>query len=159
MPGTTLVEVNQIRFIEKIKVNTGKNMFRKPSIQCNHYHGYSSTNCNKNAVCVKCVGPHITKEYTKSLDVLPTCTNCKGNHTANYFKFPALLSYLAKKNSYKTLQHPNPHHTSSHFLQSQIQKNQLRIFTKTSHTNFFIYTNVLTEQSESTASHLNTGNR
>ncbi|KOX75859.1 hypothetical protein WN51_13343 [Melipona quadrifasciata] len=53
--------------------------------------------CNKNAVCVKCAKPHNTKECTKFLDVSPTDTNCRGNHTANYSKYFALLAYLAKK--------------------------------------------------------------
>ena len=46
----------------------------------------------------------------------PTCTNCQRNHT-NYSKCPALLAYLAKRNSYKNQQLPNTY--SPHQLAPQ----------------------------------------
>ena len=119
VPGITLAKVNQVRFVENIKVYWEKYESRKPYIQ--YYrcqaHDHSSTNCNKNAVCVKCAGSHNTKECTKSFGAPPTCSNCQGNHTANYSKCPALLFYLAKKTTFKT-QHLNSFHPCSHFLRT-----------------------------------------
>ena len=56
-PGTTLARVNQVRFIENLKVYWEKFESRKPVIQCYRCqaHGHTSTNCNKVAKCVKCV--------------------------------------------------------------------------------------------------------
>ena len=83
-PGTTLARVNHVRFIKNIKIYWGKYETRKPVIQCYwcQVHGHSSTNCNKNA------RSHDTRTCVKTLDVPPTCANCKEAHPANFSKCP-----------------------------------------------------------------------
>ena len=105
-PGATLTKINHIRFVQNLKIYWEKFDSRKPTIQCYRCqaHGHSSTNCNKKAVCVKCAGPHNTRECTKTKDVPPTCCNCRGTHPANYSKCPALIAFLAKRQNPKPQQ-------------------------------------------------------
>ena len=48
---------------------------------------------------MKCAGPHDTRKCSKTLDIPPTCANCKGQHPVNFSKCPALLAFLTKRNS------------------------------------------------------------
>ena len=103
-----MAQINHIRFIERIKIYWEKFESRKPTIQCFrcHAHSHTSANCNKKAVCVKCAGEHESRSCKKTLDVPPTCANCKGNHPVNFSQCPALLAFLAKKNAHSTTMKP-----------------------------------------------------
>ena len=100
-PGTSLVRINQVRFIENIKIYWEKYESNRPTIQCYRCqaHGHTSVNWNKTAKCVKCAGTHDTRNCTKTPETPSTCTNCGGNHPANFSKCLALLAFLAKRNS------------------------------------------------------------
>lgn len=56
--------------------------------------GHIAKNCNKTPKCVKCAGPHPTKECKKSLDTAPECTNCHGAHPASFRKCEAYARQL-----------------------------------------------------------------
>ena len=85
-PGITMAQINQIRFIERIKIYWEKFESRKPTIQCfrGQAHGHISANCNKRAACVNCVGEHDSRTCKKTLDVPPTCANCKENQRTSF---------------------------------------------------------------------------
>lgn len=61
--------------------------------------GHGSSNCFKQAVCVKCAGKHHTKDclMKKGDGSAPKCVNCNNEHPANYSKCPALEAYLKEK--------------------------------------------------------------
>ena len=44
----------------------------------------------------------------KTLDVSPTCANCKENHPANFSQCPSLLAFLSKKNAHSITMRPTP---------------------------------------------------
>ena len=79
-PGITLANVNQVRFIEHIKVYWEKFESRKPTIQCYRCktHGHFSMNCNKNAVYVKCVGPTTRRSALKPQTPRPPAQTVRG---------------------------------------------------------------------------------
>ncbi|GBO09145.1 Nucleic-acid-binding protein from transposon X-element [Araneus ventricosus] len=49
---------------------------------------HSSRFCTRDAVCVKCAGPHESKSCTKPKDTPAKCGNCSGDHTANFSGCP-----------------------------------------------------------------------
>ena len=51
--------------------------------RCQQY-GHTRTYCNKPFACVKCGGPHNSKDCSKRKDTLAKCTLSGGNHPANY---------------------------------------------------------------------------
>ncbi|KAJ4436995.1 hypothetical protein ANN_17127 [Periplaneta americana] len=59
---------------------------RKTIVQCMRCQQFGHTRnfCNQTARCVKCEGLHPTEKCNKPKDTPPICTNCKGNHPANY---------------------------------------------------------------------------
>lgn len=59
---------------------------RKTVVQCMRCQQFGHTRnfCNQTARCVKCEGLHPTEKCNKPKDIPPVCTNCKGNHPANY---------------------------------------------------------------------------
>ncbi|XP_078048828.1 uncharacterized protein LOC144476106 [Augochlora pura] len=108
-PGTSFNAVNKIGHLFYTKVYWEKFFSRKNYTQCFRCQafGHSSKNCNLPPKCVKCAGSHLTKTCTKPKDTPATCSNCHGNHTANYTQCPALIKYIAKKTpTTKTLIQP-----------------------------------------------------
>ena len=55
----------------------------KQCFKCQQFN-HVSKNCHLNSCCVKCAGPHDTKQCTKPLTEKPKCANCNKDHTANY---------------------------------------------------------------------------
>ena len=112
-PGSTLAMVNHVWFIENLKIYWEKYESNEPAIQCYRCqaHGhYVRVNRNKTAKCVKCAGPHDTRNCTKTADTPPMCVNCKGVHPANYSKCPA---FLVKRNTHKMQLKPTYHSFST----------------------------------------------
>ena len=101
-PGTSLSQIKHTRYIEHIKIYWEKYENPKPTVHCFRCraHSHTSANCNKKVVCFKCVGAHYTRNCNKTRETPATCANCKGDHTANFSKFPALLDFLSKRNPY-----------------------------------------------------------
>ncbi|CAD1470616.1 unnamed protein product, partial [Heterotrigona itama] len=101
---TTVVSKGLIKLPETRICNNIKNQGLNPAMHTNPLfnvsvvkHTGTSANCNKEAVCVKYAGLHDSRTCKKTLDILATCANCKGNYPANYSKCAALLAFLAKK--------------------------------------------------------------
>lgn len=73
---------------------------------------HASSNCNANPRCVKCAGPHLSKDCTRANhcpDSPPVCANCAGNHTANYRgckMFPLPNGKSGKKDSNPRVRNP-----------------------------------------------------
>jgi len=68
----------------KIKVEESHK--RREIIQCSkcQEYGHLKGYCAYPPRCVRCADFHPTSQCTQSKDSPPTCTLCKGNHTANY---------------------------------------------------------------------------
>lgn len=72
------------------------NVKRYPSlnlVQCFKCHrfGHSSLNFGYALWCIKCIEQHLAKNCPKPLEITLKCTNCQGNPTTNYKKYPKLL--------------------------------------------------------------------
>jgi sulfite reductase alpha subunit-like flavoprotein len=52
-------------------------------MRCQQY-GHTKTYCNKSFMCVKCGGPHNSKECNKHKDMPAKCSICGGSRPANY---------------------------------------------------------------------------
>lgn len=52
-------------------------------MKCQEF-GHSKNYCMKQEKCVRCEGLHSTTACPKPTSAPPVCTNCRGNHTANY---------------------------------------------------------------------------
>ena len=91
-PGTTLAQINHVRFIKNIKIYWEKYESHKPTIQCFRYQAQVVK--LQQETSVKCAGKHDTSSCNKTPETSPTCANCKGAHPVNYFQYPA---FLAKK--------------------------------------------------------------
>ncbi|GBN58245.1 Nucleic-acid-binding protein from transposon X-element [Araneus ventricosus] len=50
---------------------------------CQQYF-HSSRQCTRDPVCLKCAGPHPTRQCQKQTDTPAKCALCGGDHTANY---------------------------------------------------------------------------
>lgn len=66
--------------------------------QCHRCQGYGhgASFCAVAPACVKCAGPHLTRDCTKKIEQPPKCVNCGGAHPANYrscTKSPNAASY------------------------------------------------------------------
>lgn len=59
----------------------------KGILQCHRCQlfGHSAINCRATPACVKCAGPHLTRDcsHEEKIDK-PLCSNCAGSHPANY---------------------------------------------------------------------------
>jgi hypothetical protein len=74
-------------------------------LRCQSY-GHTRKYWMKTFNCVKCAGPHDTKDYSKPKDAPTTCVLCKGAHPANY-KGPNVYLHLLKL-KYKDTYSNNP---------------------------------------------------
>ncbi|BES89815.1 Associated with zinc fingers [Nesidiocoris tenuis] len=74
---------------------------KKTVIQCTkcQSYGHSKNYCHRRPKCVKCDGLHATESCPKQANLPPVCTNCKGNHTANYKGCPIHVN-LQKQRKY-----------------------------------------------------------
>lgn len=68
------------------------------SVQCYRCQGFghSSSNCNYPQRCVKCTTIHETGKCPKTLEEKPKCSNCQGEHPANYRQCPHFVNYVSK---------------------------------------------------------------
>ena len=81
----------------KIRVEPYKSKDIIQCYKCQRYN-HSERSCHANPRCVKCAGPHVTRQCTKALTTKDLkCVNCMGNHTANYRGCPVYLQHKGKK--------------------------------------------------------------
>ncbi|GFW76893.1 nucleic-acid-binding protein from transposon X-element [Trichonephila clavipes] len=60
---------------------------------------YSSEVCHLPPRCVRCAGPHLAKDCTRSFDEPMKCANCSGEHAANCSRCPKHPNNAKRKNS------------------------------------------------------------
>ncbi|CAH1105260.1 unnamed protein product [Psylliodes chrysocephalus] len=67
-------------------------------IQCHNCQqwGHATSNCGRNARCLKCAGDHHTRTCLKTPDTPATWANCGGDHPANYSKCPNYVEKLER---------------------------------------------------------------
>lgn len=65
-------------------------------VKCQEF-GHSKNYCHKKERCVKCDGAHSTQMCPKPSSTPPTCTNCRGPHTANYRGCPVHVQLQKSK--------------------------------------------------------------
>ena len=86
--GKHLFNITKLLFItisaEALKPNNLKSQCHR----CQRF-GHASSSCNIPFRCVKCSGPHNSRDCAKPHEVTPTCCNCRRPHTANYRGCPA----------------------------------------------------------------------
>ena len=77
--------------------------------QCKRCQAYGHTRnyCHRIPRCVRCLGEHLTENCESPKDSPPKCTNCKGNHTANYKQCPYYKTLISKKQAVSTTGHNN----------------------------------------------------
>lgn len=101
-------DLKNIRYINRVVVRW--EYYKQPTgtTQCQNcqLYGHGSRNCRLASKCVKCGGDHITKNCDVDVDAdskkLLKCTNCNGNHSANYSKCPCRLEYIKLKQNLST---------------------------------------------------------
>ncbi|GFW56117.1 probable RNA-directed DNA polymerase from transposon X-element [Trichonephila clavipes] len=59
---------------------------------------HSSEVCHLPPRCVRCAGPHLAKDCTRSFDEPLKCANCSGEHAANWSRCPKHPKNAQKKN-------------------------------------------------------------
>lgn len=85
--------ISMIFMIERFKPNTSSGT---QCYLCQHL-GHASKNCNLPERCVKCIGPHATKDCSKKERTSPAqCCNCNEPHAANFRQCPVRVSYLQR---------------------------------------------------------------
>ncbi|GBN80876.1 Nucleic-acid-binding protein from transposon X-element, partial [Araneus ventricosus] len=74
---------------------------RKGPSQCWRCQGFfhSSAGCCLPQKCVKCAGPHTAKECPFAFDDKLTCSNCAGDHAANWRQCPKFPKQGGKKSA------------------------------------------------------------
>ena len=92
-PGTELRNVYRIQKLCHCIISWERFKNSRPIQECFNCQafGHSSKFCGKPARCVKCDKPHSTKECTKPPGTPPKCTNCSGDHPANFTGCPKSL--------------------------------------------------------------------
>lgn len=102
------------------------------SVQCYRCQGFghSSSNCNYHQKCVKCVTIHEQGKCPKTEEEKPKCTNCQGEHPANYRQCPNYVNYVSKlelnrskQNITKPITRPKTVFTSPNISYSNMTKN------------------------------------
>lgn len=78
-------------------------------IQCHNCQqwGHSTSNCGRQARCLKCAGDHLTSTCIKTPDTPATFANCGGDHPANYSKCENYETKLDRMMERRPKQNPN----------------------------------------------------
>lgn len=94
--------------------------------------GHTKTYCKLTSVCVACGGKHVTINcpYDKSDSNTKKCSNCNGNHTANYRGCPV---YVHIYNSTKQQNRPRTHPTVTNRSYQQYPAPPPPIITQSNH--------------------------
>ncbi|GBM27726.1 Nucleic-acid-binding protein from transposon X-element [Araneus ventricosus] len=83
-------EMHQIEFIGRMRV-TIESLRKKQSpgqcYNCQEFFHHSRL-CTRNPRCMKCAGPHRSRECPKPKDTTPKCLHCNCPHTANFTGCP-----------------------------------------------------------------------
>lgn len=79
-------KIHGIQYLAKMKITTEMYKTGKLIPQCKKCQSYGHTQkfCQRNPVCIKCAGNHLSTTCTKSKNTPAKCANCAGSHPANY---------------------------------------------------------------------------
>lgn len=79
-------EIYKVEFIQNTKVRIEAPRIKNNIIQCTRCQAYGNSKayCTKSYDCVRCGGPHDSKNCQKTRDTPATCALCNGDHPANY---------------------------------------------------------------------------
>lgn len=101
-----------------------------PSLSAELLFGHGALHCNEMPQCVKCTGNHLTINCTKRLrDENVRCSNCHGDHPANYRQCPTFIKYRENQINLKLQQRnaagsnnlqPDPHRSVNQFTRPSI---------------------------------------
>lgn len=90
--------IRKIKYICSIRVHWEKFKNARKVAQCRRCQlfGHGTLHCRNPPKCVKCIGEQLTSSCTKQPEQEVQCTNCKGNHPANYSACPVYLKHVEK---------------------------------------------------------------
>lgn len=95
-PKGKIHPIYEVRYILNRKITIEEPYKRKIPIQCKNCQefGHTKTYCKLNNVCVACGGSHPTTACPeiKGNATVKKCSNCDGNHTANYKGCPVYIA-------------------------------------------------------------------
>lgn len=107
--------INYIRItIEHYKSNQIKICYRCQG------HGHSSEKCTLSPACLKCAGPHLTRDCPHIGRIVPKCVNCKGEHVASFRGCP--MNPTNKKTTKSVLSKPQNNSNDNNQLNNEICK-------------------------------------
>ena len=108
--------VRNVRYLCYIRVYWENYKKRRKATQCFKCQrfGHTAEYCNNDPRCVKCDQPHLTKESKRVKGAHPPkCTNCGGEHSANYTMCPVYLKHLAKMETRQISKQRQPKRTTT----------------------------------------------
>lgn len=98
-PAATKLEhlVSEIKYLLYVRIYWERHQNNKIIIECHWCHawGHATANCMLSPRCLKCAGPHETRQCAdQKTPLVIKCINCDGNHTANNIECPRYQSKL-----------------------------------------------------------------
>lgn len=94
--------IYDIRYVLYRKITVEEPHKNNSLAQCQNCQefGHTKTYCKLTSVCVACGEQHVTKDCTKDKNnsKIKKCSNCNGNHTANYRGCPVYLHIYSTTN-------------------------------------------------------------
>lgn len=110
-PKGKIHPIYEVRYILNRKIVVEEPFKRKTPIQCKNCQefGHTKTYCKLKNVCVACGGGHQTSECNKRKENSSDkkCSNCCGNHTANYKGCPVYMAILSNQKQQKASSKPS----------------------------------------------------
>lgn len=108
-PNTTLTHFQNITDICYYKVRVVKYNPKQDITQCTNCQefGHSKGYCRRQAVCVRCAGPHSIAECDRTKQAV-LCSSCGGNHVASFRLCPSRQKLLQQKHTKNTAKHIPP---------------------------------------------------
>lgn len=105
---TNLRNVRKIEDIDALKVKWETYTRSRNYTQCFNCQrfGHGQSTCSYKPRCVKCPGQHGTRDCKITKDQKAKCTNCGGDHPANYSQCTTLLEFLDGRNKANAKKNP-----------------------------------------------------
>lgn len=98
-PNENNKNINNLKYIYHQTVKVEEPWKSNTIVQCTRcqQYGHTKNNCMRPYRCVKCAGPHNTKDCTKDKNTPALCALCSGCHPANYKGCSVYGEILARK--------------------------------------------------------------
>lgn len=99
--GNSIYNITYIdHFSVKVEPYRGKRIGPTQCHRCQNFY-HSQYSCRHDPRCVKCAGPHMTRDCTKSTDEPPKCCNCGGEHPASFRGCPVFVKLMERSKNQK----------------------------------------------------------